>query len=105
MSESNSDTVHCSELPKLLDDGTNNNYGEWHTKSYYKLREWHLLRFIEGDSSEPPIIPALRHEVTTQGLDPEGVLTTVSVPGNLAERQQAIETAQPWMDGNDTALA
>ena len=101
----NDNKVHHSELPKLLDDGANNNYGEWRTKSYYKLREWRLLRFIEGDDSEAPIIPPLRHEITTQGLDPNGVLTTVIAPGNLTQRQQALKNAEPWMEGNDTALA
>ena len=41
----NDDTVHRSELPKIIDDGTNNNYGEWETKSYHKLRDWDLLKY------------------------------------------------------------
>ena len=66
MSESNSNTVHRSELPKLVDDGTNNNYGEWETKSYHKLDEWDLLKYIEGPESTSPEIPALRE---TQAYD------------------------------------
>jgi hypothetical protein len=32
-------------------------------------------------------------------------LTTIHVPGNLAEHEQAVNDAEPWMAGNNTALA
>jgi hypothetical protein len=101
----NEDTVHRSELPKIIDDGTNNNYGEWETKSYHKFRDWRLLKYIEGPESHPPVIPILRDTVTHHGVDDDGVLTTVHVPGNLAEYEQAIKDSEPWMTGNNTALA
>ena len=48
----NNNSVHCSELPKIVDDGTNNNYGKWETKSYHKLHDWNLLKYVEGPESE-----------------------------------------------------
>ena len=101
------DTVHQTdlELPKIVDDGNHNNYGEWEIKSYYKLREWDLLKYIEGDTSQPPVIPSLRQTVTHRGVDGNGHLTTIHVPGNLAEHEQAVNDAAPWMAGNNTALA
>lgn len=99
------DAVHRTELPKIIDDGTNNNYGEWETKSYHKLREWDLLMYVEGPTSQPPIIPPLRHPVTHQGFDDAGQMSTVHVPGNEDEHEQALIDAQPWMSGNNTTLS
>jgi hypothetical protein len=100
-----SDTVHQTELAKIVDDGTYNNYGEWEIKSYHKLREWNLLKYIEGATSQPPIIPPLRQTVTRHGVGDNGHLTTIHVPGNLAEHEQAVNDAEPWMTGNNTTLA
>jgi hypothetical protein len=94
-----------TELLKIVDDGTNNNYGEWDTKSYHRLREWDLLKYIEGPTSQPPIIPPLRETATYHGVNDNGHPTTVHVPGNRAEHEQAIRDAAPWMAGNNTALA
>ena len=102
---SNADSVHRTELPKIIDDGTNNNYGEWETKSYHKLREWNLLKYIEGPDSEPPIIPPLRHTVTHHGVDNDSNVSSIHVPGNLAEHNEALTRAEPWMTGNNTALS
>jgi gag-polypeptide of LTR copia-type len=102
MSESNDDGT---ELPEIVDDGTNNNYGEWETRSYYQLRAWDLLKYIEGPTSQPPIIPPLRETATYHGIDDNGHPNTVHVPGNLAEHEQAIRDAGPWMTGNNAALA
>jgi gag-polypeptide of LTR copia-type len=101
----NDNAAHRHELPKITDDGTNNNYGEWETKSYYKLREWDLLKYIEGPTSEPPVIPPLREPITHHSVDDNGNLSTVHAPGNLAEHQQALADAAPWMIGNNTALS
>ena len=91
-----------TELLKIVDDGTNNNYGEWKIKSYHKLREWDLLKYVEGPTSQPPIIP-LRH-TTHHGVGDDGNLST-ALPGNLAEHEQAIADGEAWMTGNNCALA
>ena len=101
----NTDSTHRTELPKLVDDGTSNNYGEWKTKSYHKLREWDLLKYIEGPTSDPPTIPTLRETVTYHGVDDDGHLSTTHVLGNAAEHQQAILSAQPWLTSNNTTLS
>jgi gag-polypeptide of LTR copia-type len=102
---SNNDNTHRTELPKIVDDGINNNYGEWETKSYHKMREWNLLKYIEGPASQPPTIPLLREESIHSGLDENDHVVKIRVPGNLAEHEQAVKNADPWMTGNNTALA
>ena len=97
--------MHRTELPKLIDDGTDNNYGEWKTKSYHKFREWDLLKYIEGPTSEPPIIPPLRETVTYHGVDDAGQLSTTHILGNANEHQQALTAAEPWIFGNNIALS
>ena len=77
--------THRMELDKLVDDGFNNNYGEWETKAYHKLCEWNLWEYIEGDTSNPPIIPPLCQTATYHGVDDHGALSTTHVPGNAAE--------------------
>jgi hypothetical protein len=101
----NDETPHHTELPKLVDDGVNNNYGEWETKSYHKLDEWDLLKYIEGPSSEPPVIPPLRETVSHQGIDDAGNVGTFHILGNANEHQQALTDAEPWLTGNKSALA
>jgi hypothetical protein len=102
---SNDDSVHPTELPNLVDDGTNNNYGEWEIRSYHKLSEWDLLKYIEGPASQAPIVPPLRHTETHHGFREDGHPSTVRVLGNEAEHEQAVRDAEPWMAGNNTALA
>jgi hypothetical protein len=46
--DENHQRIERNELTKLKDDGINNNFGEWETKSYHKLEEWDLLKYIEG---------------------------------------------------------
>jgi hypothetical protein len=41
------DAAQRNQLPKLTDDGQNNNYGEWETKAYHILRSWDLWKYIE----------------------------------------------------------
>lgn len=101
------ENVHCTEvteLPKIVDNGVNNNYGEWKMKSYHKLREWDLLKYIEGPDSVPPAIPTLIQPTEYHGLDENNVMATVRVPGNEIEYQNAIANARPWLIGNKTAL-
>jgi hypothetical protein len=83
----------------------NNNYGEWETKSYHKLHEWNLFKYIEGPLLEPPIIPPLCQEITYHGLDEDGHPSTVCTPDNLAEHQKATKDTEPWLLRNNTALA
>ena len=64
------------ELPKIIDDNINNNYGEWVFKSHLKLLSWDLWKYIEGPESEPPAIPSHRYKETI-----------------------------PWMATNNTALS
>ena len=101
----NNETTQRTALPKIIDDGTNNNYGEWETKSYHQLRDWDLLTYIEGSNSQPPIIPPLRHTVAHTGIDDSGHMSTIHIPGNEDEHDQALKDAGPWMAGNNTALA
>lgn len=96
-------TYRC-DLPKLIDDGNDNNYGEWKIKSYYMLRAWDLWKYIEGPESAPPIIPALRETATHCGIGVSGCKQTFYVDGNHAEYQQKTEESKPWMDANDLAL-
>ena len=74
--------VHKLGLPKLTNNGTNNNYGKWATKVYHKLDEWDLLKYIEGPTSEPPIIPPLCKTTTYHGFDPNDIVTSVCILGN-----------------------
>jgi hypothetical protein len=96
---------HRAELPKLTDDGVNNNYGEWKTKSYHKLHEWDLLKFIEGPDSILPEIPPLRELTQHHGLDEHNHLTTVRTLGNVIEHRVALQNAKPWLTGNNTTLS
>ncbi len=101
----NDESNNRAELPKLIDDGTSNNYGGWRTKAYYKLREWGLWKYIEGPTSNPPIIPPLRQTTTYHGVDDDSHMSTTHVLGNATEHQQAVDNAQPWLAGNEAALA
>ncbi len=102
---SDNESVYCTELPKIIDDGTDNNYGEWKIRSYHKLREWGLLKYIEGPTSDPPFIPPLRQTLTCQSVDDNGNLSTTHVLGNDAEHQKALADAEPWLSGNNIALS
>ena len=101
----NNDNTTCTELSKLTDKGKNNNFGEWKTKSYHKLHKWNLLQYIEGDTSIPPAIPALRQAATHHGIDKDGNVSIAIIPGNEAEFQNATTNAKPWLTGNNTALS
>ncbi len=89
----------CAELPKLLDNGTNNNYGSWKNQAYYKLQEWGLWKYIEGPRSQPPTIPTLHLIAAYHGLDNGGHITT-----NKEEYEVAVVAAKPWYAENELAL-
>jgi hypothetical protein len=44
------------ELPKIIDDNINNNYGEWVFKSHLKLLSWDLWKYVEGPESTLPTL-------------------------------------------------
>jgi hypothetical protein len=100
----NDNSMGHTELPKLLDDGTNNNYGLWKNQAYYKLHEWGLWKYIEGPSSELPIISTLCLLVTYHGLDDNGQLTTTHIHRNEEEYGAAVAAMEPWQTGNELAL-
>src|SRR5258707_10832340 len=104
MPMTNNETTGHAELPKVLDDGTNNNYGSWKGRAYYKLQEWGLWKYIEGPGSHPPAIPILHLATAYHGLDDEGHITTAHVPGNEEEFEMAMAAAKPWHAGNELAL-
>jgi gag-polypeptide of LTR copia-type len=64
------------ELPKIVDDNIDNNYGEWVFKSHLKLLSWDLWKYVEGPDSTPPAVPSLRNK-----------------------------DAAPWMAANNTMLS
>ena len=101
----NNNNVHCTELPKLINKGVNNNYGKWKVQSYHKLREWDLLKYIKGPDSDPPNIPPLRQQQMYHGVNNDGNISTTHILGNAAEHLQAVAAAKLWMDRNNTALA
>ena len=99
------DTAQRSQLPKLIDDGLNNNYGEWKTKSFHILRSLGLWKYIDGPLSIPPTIPALVLPQTHHGTNDNGEVTTVHIQWNQAEYDTAVTNAQPWMEGNYLCLS
>jgi hypothetical protein len=99
------DSNHRNNLPKLKDDGINNNYGELETKSYHKLEQYDLLQYIKGTSSDLPLIPPLHAPTTHHGLDDNNNLVSVRDLGNTIKCDEVIQAAKPWTKGNKTALA
>ena len=99
------DAAQRSQLPKLVDDGHNNNYGEWETKAYHILRSWDLIKYIEGPTSTPPEIPELRLPESYNGMNDENELTTIHIRGNQEEYDLAVAEALPWTTGNNLCLS
>ncbi|TDL20742.1 hypothetical protein BD410DRAFT_804660 [Rickenella mellea] len=93
------------ELTKLVDNGIENNFGEFKAKSKFQLKHLGLWKYIEGPLSVPPVIPKLVEPKAHQGLTSLGELETVTTPGNAEEVEQAELAAQPWFKGNDDALS
>jgi hypothetical protein len=94
------------ELPKLIDDGINNNYGDWWKKSYLQLLSWDLWKYVEGPESIPPEIPTLRQTTSHEGYDVDGSNSRVYYhPGNKDEFEQKTKQARPWMAANNITLA
>ena len=103
--ETPTNAAQRSQLPKLSDDGNNNNYGEWETKAYHILRSWDLLKYIEGEESTPPVIPTLRQEQTYDGYNDAQQLTRIRVSGNKDAYDAAVAKAVPWTTSNNLCLS
>ena len=100
-----SESARRGILPHLTDDGTENNYTGWVTKSTHLLRGWGLWKYINGPLSAPPAIPTLRDAKPITAPDKDGVEHTVIIPSNLEEHQKKTQEAEPWMEANDLALS
>jgi hypothetical protein len=88
-----SDVADYGELPKIVDDGANNNYDEWETKSYHKLRSWDLWKYIDGPESTPFI-----------------TLVTCNTSGRVRTRideksAEKIDASKLWTAANNLALS
>lgn len=84
----NDENSTSTKLPKLKDDGTNNNYGEWEFKAYHALLDWDLLKYIED---EPPEIPPSKRPSFTM------VLTTTTKLAQSAHPAIVPYTKQPLL--------
>lgn len=88
------------ELPKLTDNGLNNNYGEWKSKSFHIMHGLNLWQYIEGPSLIPPAISSLILPQSLHGTNDGGKVSTIYTRGNQAEYDAALAAAKPWMDCN-----
>lgn len=73
------------DLSKLVDDADGNNFSEWEVKSRVKFQSYKLWSFIDGPTSNAPIIPVLRPRQQVEGEDLEGNETVFFIPGNEDE--------------------
>jgi hypothetical protein len=94
-------TQASGKLPKLIDNGTTNNYGEWKIQSQSELRSLGLWKYIEGPDSIPPEIPTLENELYLDGSNDEGNTKRFHIAGNSQYRTQKIYATKPWMKKND----
>jgi hypothetical protein len=68
------------------------------------LRSWGLLKYIEGDLSDPSEVPELVEAKIIKAIIEDGTIKPVVVPGNAAKREKRIKDAQPWMEANNLIL-
>src|SRR5258708_33963617 len=87
MPMTNNETTGHAELPKVLDDGTNNNYGSWKGRAYYKLQKWGLWKNIEGQGSHPPAIPILHLATAYHAPNDKSHLTTA----HYSQKEEDVE--------------
>lgn len=94
------------KLPKLTDDETTNNYGEWMIESEVLLLGWDLLDYVTGPLVKPPDIPPLCETSTSKGVDNEtGIECIFIICGNLDECNKKLAAAQPQMKKNNVTLS
>jgi hypothetical protein len=106
MSDTRTESERTERLkfPEIkVKDGVNN-YGAWAVKAKYRLRTMELWGYIEGPSSDPPVVPELHKPKIIRGPDQNGNTVTIHYPGN----QTAVDTAQaianPWIKKDGQAL-
>jgi gag-polypeptide of LTR copia-type len=104
MTETTNDTARSDQLPKLIDNGSDNNYGVWAPTCRHILLTWGLWKYIEGDASTPPVIPPFREASTQKAVCRDGIEREFDIPSNEEERQKKLKDAQPWMDANNLTL-
>ncbi|TDL13284.1 hypothetical protein BD410DRAFT_735555, partial [Rickenella mellea] len=92
------------DLVKLVDHGTENNFGEFRTKNKFILEDLDLWKYIEGPLSFPPVVPALVQPTTHRGTNSQGVEDTFTMPGNAVEVEAAKLAAEPWLKGNTKTI-
>jgi hypothetical protein len=93
------------KLPKLENDGTTNNYGEWTIQAQADLESWDLWKYIDGPSSTPPTVPALRDDVTHECTETNGTVTSFHIPGNAEAHDKILKDSQPWLAQDKIARA
>jgi hypothetical protein len=99
-----SDADYHGDLPKIIDDGINNNYGDWRKKAYLQLLSWDLWKIIEGPESIPlpaPIFRAPHPDDPDNADDPDGLYGTT----DKAEFDRKSKEAKLWMTVNNITLA
>ncbi|TDL22679.1 hypothetical protein BD410DRAFT_722679 [Rickenella mellea] len=95
---------HSDGLVKLIDDGTENNFGEFRTKNKFILKDLALWKYIEEPLSSPPVIPVLIQPTTHCGTNFQGVEDTFTTSGNTAEVKAAKIATEPWLKGNTKTI-
>jgi hypothetical protein len=105
-SDSSSSTHISGKLPKLVDDGTTNNYSEWKIESEILLLGWALLEYVSGARSQPLDIPTLREPTTHKGINEEtGIERVIITRSNAKEHKRKKKAAKPWLKKNNAALS
>jgi hypothetical protein len=64
-------------------------------KSYYKLCEWDLLKYIKGATSDLSIILPLHEAREYHGLNEFNIIITIRNLSNTNKHHQALINAQP----------
>src|ERR1700742_2372779 len=102
----NTDTPkETKKLPELkVDSATGkNNYSLWSGKAQALLEAWGYWKYVGGEESTPPIIPARVEPKEVHGIGADGNPAAVIVPGNIAQYEAAIAAAEPWNKMNKKA--
>jgi hypothetical protein len=81
-----------------------NNYGAWAFKARHRLGLMDLWDYVGGSKTTTPIVPLLVQPSNIHGLDPDGVITTIVMPGNQNEHNNAKALAEPWIKKDEQAF-
>ncbi|CAK5275352.1 unnamed protein product [Mycena citricolor] len=87
------------KLPPIVvhNNGTSN-YGDFKKKGELILNAAGYWKHINGPLYNPPQIPTLVQTTMAQGLDPHGVLTWFTMPGNEDAVGTAETNAASWLE-------